>query len=183
MEPAKLLEELFDKKTLAVLRYLSTNAEKQFYLRELAKATRVPVATVYRIVLRLVALEVIQVTRIKKMKLYSYGIGKEAKFVEQIIEVRRGAVEEFVDLCRSVDGIMQVVLHGKRQKDKANLLIIGEHVAAPALLDAASRVRESLGFNIIYLVLTPHQYDQMVDMGLYAGDRQVLLERSPVETT
>lgn len=177
MEPVKILEELFDRKTLVILRYLSANPDKQYYLRELAKATRVPIATVYRIINRLVAMEVVQVTRIKKLKLYQYGQGKEAKFVEQLIEVRRGAVEEFIDLCRPVEGIQQVVLHGKRQKDKANILIIGHQVPTGPLVEATARIKESLGFTIIYLVLTPEQYEQMVDMGLYAGDRQVLLQK------
>ena len=177
MEPAKILEELFDKKTLSILRMFSGNPDKQYYLREIAKATRVPVATVFRIMHKLVAMGVVNEVKIKKFKLYQYSTGKEAKFVDQLIETRRGAVEEFIELCRLIDGIQQVILHGKRLKDKAHLLIIGQQVPAEQLVQAATKVREEFGFNIIYLILEPQQYEQMAHMGLYQDDRQVLLQK------
>jgi hypothetical protein len=178
MEPARILEELLDKKTLTVLRLLSANPEKQYYLREIQKATRVPVATVFRIINRLVALEVVEVVKLKqRIKLYTYGKGKEAKFVEQLIEVRRGAVEEFVESCRAIPGIVQVILHGRRQKDRANFLIIGDDVPTAPLVAAWAALKERMDFTAIYLILGPHQYAQMVEMGLYAGDRQVLMQK------
>ena len=177
MEPGKILEELLDKKTLAVLRLFSSNPDKQYYLREIAKATRVPIATVFRIVRHLVTMSVVAEIKIKKFKIYQYGSGKESKFVDQLIEVRRGAVEEFIELCRPIDGILQVVLHGKKLKDKANLLIIGTGVPAEPLGQAVAKIKEDLGFTIIYLILEPHQYEQMTHMGLYSDDRQVLLQK------
>jgi Fe2+ or Zn2+ uptake regulation protein len=177
MDPSKILEELFDKKTLAVLRLFSGNPEKQYYLREVSRAARVPIATVFRIVRRLVALGIIEEIKIKKFKIYQYGKGKEAKFVDQLIEVRRGAVEEFVELCRPIEGIQQVILHGKRLKDKAHLLIIGTQIPTEPLIAAVARIKEDLGFTIVYLMLEPHQYEQMAQMGLYSDDRQVLLRK------
>jgi len=102
MEPGKILEELLDKKTLAVLRLFSSNPDKQYYLREIAKATRVPIATVFRIVRHLVTMSVVAEIKIKKFKIYQYGSGKESKFVDQLIEVRRGAVEEFFAVLLTV---------------------------------------------------------------------------------
>ena len=123
MDPGKLLEGLLDKKTLSVLRLLSQNAGKQYYLREISKTTRVPVATVYRIMNKLVGLDIIEVIQIKKFKLYQYGASKEAKFVEQLIEIRKGAVEEFIELCRPIEGIKQVILHGKSRKTRQTSLL------------------------------------------------------------
>lgn len=177
MEPGKILEELFDKKTLAVLRLFSSNPHTQYYLREIAKATRVPVATVFRIIRRLVMMGIITEIKVKKFKVYQYGTGKESKFVEQLIETRRGAVEEFVEACRVIDGIQQVILHGKKLKDKANLLIIGHGVPKEPLIEVTARIKEQIGFTVIYLVLEPQQYEQMAQMGLYADDRQVLLQK------
>jgi len=177
MDPSQILEGLLDKKTLAVLRTLSQNPERQFYLREIAKTSRVPVATVFRLMKKLVVLEIVDIIQIKRMKLYQYGQGKASKFVEQLIEVRRGAVEEFVERCRLITEIRQVILHGRKQKDRANFLVIGEQVPSQPLVEAQAAVREQLGFTCIYLVLGPQQYEQMVEMGLYAGDRQVLLQK------
>lgn len=177
MEQGKILEELFDKKTLSVLRLFSTNPEKQYYLREVAKATRVPIATVFRIVRKLVTMDVLQEIKIKKFKIYQYGTGKESKFVEQLIEIRRGAVEEFVELCRPITGITQVILHGKRLKDKAHVLVIGSDINRESLIAATAQIKDNYGFTIVYLILEPAQYEQMVEMGLYSADRQVLFER------
>ena len=44
-------------------------------------------------------------------------------------------------------------------------------------MEAVARIKETLGFTIIYLTLGSAQYQQMVEMGLYAGDRQVLLQK------
>jgi Fe2+ or Zn2+ uptake regulation protein len=177
VEPIRILESLFDKKTLAVLKFLSANPDKQFYLREISRGTRVPIATVYRIINRLVPLGVIDMVKIKRMKLYTYNQGKEGKFVEQLIEVRKGAVEEFIEACRAIPEIGQVILHGRKQKDRANFLIIGENVPTTPLVEAQGRIKETMQFTVIYLVLGPHQYEQMVEMGLYAGERQVLFQR------
>lgn len=177
MEPGKLLEELFDKKTLSILRCLSKNKEQEYYLRELAKAARVPPATTLRILKRLVDLNVVGQRQIKRMKLYRYSGSKEAKFVEQLVEVRRGAVEEFVELSRHIPGIEQLILHGQRQKDRANFLIIGEGVATQPLVEAVAKIKEQYKFSIIYLILGREQYLQMVEMGLYSGDRQVLMQK------
>jgi DNA-binding MarR family transcriptional regulator len=177
MEPGRILEELFDKKTLAVLRLFASNPERKYYLREIAKATRVPIATVFRIVRKLVEMNVLAEIKLSKFKVYQYSTGKEAKFVEQLIEIRRGAVEEFVEACKPVEGIQQIILHGKRLKEKANLLVIGTNVPAEPLIQATARIKEELGFTIIYLILEPHQYEQMAQMGLYSDERQVLLQR------
>jgi DNA-binding MarR family transcriptional regulator len=179
MDQVKLLEELMDRKELAVLRLFSQNPDKPYYLREVAKATRVPVATVFRLIHKLVALGVLLEIKIKKFKIYQYGTGKEAKFVEQLIEIRRGAVEEFVESCRIIDDIQQVILHGKRLKDRANILIIGQNIPKEPLGQAVAKIKEETGFTILYLILEPPQYEQMAQMGLYADDRQVLFQRTP----
>ncbi len=177
MDQNKLLEGLVDKKTLNIIRLFSSNPNNQYYLREIARVTRVPIATVFRIIKHLVAMNVIQEIKIKKFKLYQYATGKEAKFVEQLIEVRKGAVEEFIETCRTVEGIAQVILHGKRLKDKANILIIGQGIATEPLGQAVAKIKETTGFTIIYLILEPQQYEQMSQMGLYSDERQVLFTK------
>lgn len=177
MEPTKILEELFDKKTLAVIKLFSSNADKQYYLREIAKVTRVPIATVFRITRKLVLLGIVNEIKIKKFKLYQFANNKEAKFVEQLIEVRKGAVEEFIEACRSIEGIQQIIQHGKKLKDKAHLLIVGTNIPKEPLIEVTARIKEEINFTIIYLVLEPQQYEQMAHMGLYADDRQVLLQK------
>ncbi|MDD9954564.1 MAG: helix-turn-helix domain-containing protein [Candidatus Woesearchaeota archaeon] len=177
MDPGKILEGLFDKKTLTILRQLSADPSRQWYLRELSKSTRVPVASVYRIVNKLVALRIVERVMLKKFKVYHYSTSKEAAFVEQIIAIQKGAVEEFVEYCRAIPAVQQVILHGRKEKSKANLLVIGENIPTGPLVEAAATIKETYEFTAIYIVLEPAQYEQMAAMGLYAGDTQVLLQK------
>ena len=61
----KLLEELFDKKVLKVLKLFLADKGNEFYLREIAKLSKVPVASTYRIITKLIALNIIDEKKIK----------------------------------------------------------------------------------------------------------------------
>ncbi|RME52069.1 ArsR family transcriptional regulator [Candidatus Woesearchaeota archaeon] len=174
LDPRKLLADLFDKKLLAVLRLFIDNPDKEYYLREVAKYTRVPVATVYRHLGKLKALDIIHERRIKKLKLYRLNETKPAKFIESILEVRKTALEEFLDLVKGDPHIQEIILHGKKQKDRANILIIGSGVNAEAIRQAVGTIKDKYGFSVIHLVLEPEQFEQMASMGLYSGEKRSL---------
>lgn len=82
-------------------------------------------------------------------------------------------MDEFVRLVETVPGIQQIILHGSKKKGKANILIIGEGVNAVQVEDAKAKLKEK-SFELSYLTLTKEQYEQMVQMGLYSGEKKVL---------
>ena len=68
METVDVLEQLFDNKILSVLQLFVENENNQYYLREIAKLTKVSPATTYRILNKLVDLNVLEIQEIKTLK-------------------------------------------------------------------------------------------------------------------
>jgi hypothetical protein len=75
-----------------------------------------------------------------------------------------------------IDGIVQVILHGKEEKDKANIIIIGENVDNELIRQVVVSIKEKHYFTITYLLLTESQYVQMAAMNLFSGKKEVLLQ-------
>lgn len=177
LDPRQLLSDLFDKKILAVLRLFIDNPENEYYMREIAKQTRVPVATVFRYIAKLKALGIIQEIRVKKFKLYKLEQGKAAKFIESVLEVRKTVLEEFIELIQADTNIVEIIQHGRKQKDRANILIIGQNINTEGIKQAVGHIKEKYNFSVIQLILEPEQFEQMASMGLYSGEKQSLYSR------
>lgn len=174
MEPTKLLEQLFDKKKMNVIKQFLAQPEREWTLVEVAKSARVPNATTYRILNKLLELELIAETKIKHLKTYRLSDSSTAKYLGKILETGDSALDAFAELIKSVAGVQQVVMHGKQSKEKANVLVIGNSVDSALVNATAQKVQEQFKFTIITLVLAPQQYEQMVSMGLYPGTKQVI---------
>ncbi|MBR9702461.1 hypothetical protein GOV10_00350, partial [Candidatus Woesearchaeota archaeon] len=133
MEPATLLANLFDKKKLSIIKLFLSQPERDWTLVEAARSGRVSNATTYRILNKLVKLEIIEDHKIKHLKTYKLAQNNATKYLTKMLETGDSAVEAFVDLIRSVAGIEQVVQLGKRAKDKTSVLIIGKGLDSAAI--------------------------------------------------
>jgi len=107
--------------------------------------------------------------------LYYYNI-EEAGFLADILQDRKSAVAEFIKLVKEFDGVQMVVLHGKEDKSRANLLVIGNNMDTDSIKRNAVYISDKYKFNIILLTLAPEQYNQMSSMGLYPGKKRILFE-------
>lgn len=170
-----LLEALISPSTLKILKLFINNEDQQYYLREVSKLARIPAATTYRILNNLCELDLIKLEQIKRFKLYTLNIDT-ARFLMEILQDRKSAVLEFVDSIKPFDGVQMVVLHGKEEKDKANVLVIGTGLDIESIKRNALFLSDKFKFNIILLVLSPDQYNQMSSMGLYPGRKKILFE-------
>ena len=176
MEKKDILTNLLDQQLLKILKVFINNPEQKYYLRELAKRTRVPPATTHRTLQTLLKLELIQEERMKRFKFYTLH-PTNADFLADILADRKSAVQEFVDAIKADSHIEMVVLHGKEERSKANILIIGEQIDTDMVRQAALHAKEAYSFNIIHLTLIPEQYNQMSSMGLYPGKKVLLYEK------
>lgn len=71
--------ELIDAKLLKILDLLLKNKDKYFHLHKIAQETKVPVSTVFRIVKKLVRLNLIEQTIIGKIKIYKIAHNQKTK--------------------------------------------------------------------------------------------------------
>jgi DNA-binding transcriptional regulator YhcF (GntR family) len=173
----EILEQLFDKKIITILRVFLDNPTKQYYLREIAKITKVSPATTMRILHKLKKSEIIDEIRLKKFKAYQLHEGETTQFLEDVVATKRSAVDEFIRQMKLVPGVDVVLLHGQELPEKANLLVIGKKIDVDLVYRSVMNVKERYNFTILHLILEPEQFEQMTHMGLYSGKKTVLYRR------
>ena len=177
MESEKLLENLFDRKILSVLRFFLNKRDQQFTLKEVSKSTRVPLASTYRILEKLVRLEILSKNRIKHLKLYVLNHNDKTTYLDSLLEKKKTILDEFVDALSKFEGLKEIILYGKEEKDKANVLVIGDDVRPELVREVIVDIKQKHGFTITHLVLTEDQYTQMAAMNLYPGKKQLLFQK------
>ena len=96
MENLDILEQLFDKKILTVLRIFYENDSKEFYLREISKLTKVSLATTFRIVRKFVDLKLVTEIKIAKFKVYKLADNENTRFLGQMIKREKQALQVFI---------------------------------------------------------------------------------------
>ena len=177
MESVKILGELFDEKIISVLKTFVREKDKKFYLREISKITKVPAATTYRILNKLVKLELINQTRIKHLKLYQLSENDNTAFLENILKEGKRILQYFVDEIKNIPGVESIVLHGDETEEKANILIIGENINAEKIKPLCAKIKEEQNYTISTLALTKEQFEQISAMGLYSGTKKILFKK------
>ena len=176
MDKKKVIETLFDKKIIKILRLFINNPDKELYLREISKLTKVSPASTYRILKLLKELELVYEEKTKYLKTYFLNRQNAAMFAE-LLEDKRSALQEFSDFIKGISGVNMVVLHGNEEKDKASILIVGEDIDKESIRLKVLDIKGKYAFNIIHLILGSEQYNQMLSMGLYPGKKVVLFSR------
>ena len=177
MDKKEILENLFDKKVIKVLKLFINNPSEDYYLREISKLTRVPPATVFRILKQLQDMDLIREEKNKHLKTYWFN-SHNAKFLIDLLEDKTSAIQEFTQFISGVSGVQMAVMHGREEKDKASILVIGEAIDENALREKIVDIKQRYKFNIIHLLLLPDQYEQMVSMGLYPGQKKTLYRKN-----
>lgn len=173
--PREVLEGLLEPSTFRILQLFVNNDDQRYYLREIAKLTKVPPASTYRVINHLVDIGILGVEHIKRFKLYYINI-EQSQFLMDILQTRKSAVVEFINTVKEFDGVQLVVLHGKEDKKKANVLVIGNDMDIDSIKRNSAYISDKFKFNIILLTLTPDQYNQMSSMGLYPGKKKILFD-------
>lgn len=177
MESGKLLESLFDKKTLNILKLFLKRKEQQLCLQEVAKYSRVPLSSTHRIVNKLLDLELIERIKVKHLKVYGLKQNEKTRYLDAIFEEKKTIIDEFVESIMSITQIESIILHGKEEKEKASILIIGEGIDNEIIRQAIIKIKEKYNFTITHMTLTEEQFNQMAAINLYSGKKEVLFEK------
>ena len=177
----EVLESLIAPSLLKIMKLFINNEDQTYYLREVSKLTRIPAASTYRILNKLVEEDIIKVNHIKKFKLYSFN-RESSRFLLDLFQDRKSAVAEFVRSIKAFDGVQMIVLHGNEEKNSANVLVIGENMDNESIKRNSLYMSDKYKFNLILLTLTPDQYNSMSSMGLYPGKKKILFESELVRT-
>ena len=177
MHDENLLESLFDDKCLKIIRLFIDDKNKEFYLREISKEAKVPVASTYRIINKLVLLKIIDQLLIKKFKLYRLAQNDNTKYLSTVLKERPRALEEFLQKAKTFDFIDEIILHGKEEKGKASVLLIGENINNSEVKMLLGNIKEKYNFNVMQVPLTREQFEQMSSMDLFPREKRLLYRR------
>jgi hypothetical protein len=172
-----ILEEFFDRKELGILKLFLYDETDKFYLREVSKKAKIPVATTFRIIRKLKEIGIIEETIIKKTKLYALSKNKNTKLLSDLFEEKRTILEEFIETVSVLPGVMTILMHGEETKDKTNIIVLGTGIDTKPIKDKVGEIKEKYNFNIIELVLEPAQFTQMSSMNLFPNQRTTLWEK------
>ena len=172
------LESLIDKKILDIIRFLIKNQEQEFYLKEIAEGSKVPIATTFRIVNKLYALKIVEQVQLKSVKLYKMAQNTQKEFLCQLIDFKKSPVEEFARSASRVPGVQSIILHTKSGSDKPSMLIIGTNIDKESIRSIADVIQRHHQFGVSYLTLDEPQFAQMSQMGLFSGKKEVLFSKS-----
>jgi len=176
MEPQEILGELFDNKIISILRFFLKNDNGEYYLREISRNTKVSPASTYRILNKLVDMNVLIVNEIKTAKLYTLEKSKTVDFLKTLVEV--DIVQFFVEQASNIEAIEEILLLGARSKNKANVLVLGNNVDTAQVKLLCGEIKEKYDFTINQMILAREQYEQMSAMGLYPGTKKILYRKS-----
>ena len=177
MHDENLLENLFDQKSLNIIRLFLDDKTAEFYLREVSKESGVSVASTYRIINKLVDLNILNQIKIKKFKLYKLADNDNTKFLTGVLKEKARALDEFVQVAKKMSFIDEIILHGKEEKNKASLLLIGKDILASEIKILCGSIKHKYGFTVSSLSLTKDQYDQMSQMDLFPRMKKNLYRR------
>ena len=176
MEKSEILANLIDDKIVKI--YLAlTNTNKEFYLRELAKAAGVPPASTYRILRKLVKLKLVDEIKMSKFRLYRLSSNENTRFLGSIFVSKENVLDLFVSQIRQNPKIDAIILHGEMKEDKANLLIIGDKSTILEIDPIVDLIKREKKFEISFVCLDKAQYLKMTSMGLYSGKKTELYSK------
>lgn len=175
MERKEVLSKLLDDKKTSVLKIL-LNSKEELYLKEISEKSKVSLTSTFRILHELTTLGIIQKREWKTSKVYSCEANEKVDFLKELFTEEYDGINEFVRSLQDQSNIQNIILHGARKKDKANLLLIGEGIDIPTKekIDQICKTIKDKNFEITFLTLTPEQYTQMIKMGLYSGEKKIL---------
>jgi len=166
-EKSSLLANLFDKKTVEVLKKLLAKKDI-FYLRDLSRETGVPLATTFRIAQKLVGLGL--VGREPQGKFTWYKLNRDATIFKDVSDLVFGSTPDPMAQFKSVlQEKFGAFFHAYVTKDKDRKVFIVTDVLKPADVDeVAGKLSESAGgaARPNYMVVTQQFFEQMQAMGL-----------------
>jgi DNA-binding transcriptional regulator YhcF (GntR family) len=160
----------------AILDVMFNNREA-FYLRELAKAAGLPVATTHRAVTELTKLNILTATKVKHVLLYTIQKNEKTQPLAQLFRKDIRILDEFTKQIIELPGLKAIVMHGKETEGRISLLLIGDKLDESILRKAVGDINDRHNILISYLPVTVEQYKQMGQMGMWNEQKKVIWER------
>jgi hypothetical protein len=180
MQGTDVLEELIDPKTLKILRIFFDDDKRPFYLREISKITGVALASTFRIVNHLFNLKILEQVSLAKFKVYRLADNERTRFLGQLVKKQKQILQIFVSRVKHVEGIEEVVLVGKEEKNMATIIIIGNNLDTTGIFEINNQIFGEFNYKINYIPMNREQYNLMnavPNMGISKETKRSLFKK------
>ncbi|MBR9683246.1 winged helix-turn-helix transcriptional regulator [Candidatus Woesearchaeota archaeon] len=172
MVEKEVLRGLLDHKKISVLKTLYFSKD-EMYLRELAKKSEVSVSSVFRILQELMGTGLIRVKEVGMMKFFSLVRNEKSSFLDGWFK-EESLLDVFVEYVSGMNGLKKALLHGKMENNQANVILIGDQIDNLKVKEVCEKIKEK-GLDLSYVILNEDQFEKLDNMGLYAGEKKVLV--------
>ncbi|MEM2874000.1 MAG: winged helix-turn-helix domain-containing protein [Candidatus Nanoarchaeia archaeon] len=168
IEKAQLLANLFDRKTVEILKKLLLKTGN-FYIRDLSKETGVPLATTFRIIQKLTTLNLVQKKEMDKFVFYS--VNKEAPIYNEVQNLVFGTTNDPIELFKKA---LRERYGGSftayQDKDK-KIFVVSDILKEAEVSDIANFVQQKTEIKPNYILITRDFFQKMQEMGLIQRDK------------
>ena len=173
MELVEILADLFDRKTVDVLKCL-LKKDKTFYLRDLSREANVSLATTYRIVQRLLAIGLVKKEIHEKFTFYSIVKNSPAySELAFLILGKKKAVDPVALLKAGLAKYSDMELYALKGKEE-KYFIVSEQAGPVEIETLISGIEDETGKRLNYMLINNLQFDQMKQLGLVSKDLKKL---------
>lgn len=172
MEKGGVIAKLIDSKKAAILDIV-LNSKEELYLKEISDKSNVSITSTFRILKELIELGIINKKEWKTSKVYYCQNNEKVDFLKELFIRTYDGLSDFVKEVKEMPNVENIILHGTKKKNKANVLVIGNNIDADKIDEVCNKIKDQ-GFEITFMPLAKEQYAQMVKMGLYSGEKKIL---------
>jgi len=173
-EKSGLLSNLFDKKTVEILKKLLLKKDV-FYLRDLSRDTNVSLATTFRIVQKLMALGL--VIKEQHDKFTFYKIQRDVPIFSELSSLVLGDMSDPVQIIKKElkDQFGPTFkIYQSRDKDK-KIFVVSELVKPQTIEELSIKLQNQTGAKPSMMLVTTSFFEQMHTMGLINKEKLVIM--------
>lgn len=174
MKGVGVLEKIIERKLLQLIKTLLSSNKSEFYLQELSEKSKIPVATTFRLLNKLVSLNLVKERKISRFTIYQLSNTDEVSFLRQIFKSEIDPLGEFISALTSKYDVNSVFLQGEKLKDKANILILSHSINNEMISDLAKEIKVKYDYGINFMIVTPEQFEQMEKMGFSSQKKELI---------
>lgn len=177
MENLDVLKDLFDEKIIRIMNVFIVNPDKQFYLSEIAKFSKINISTTFRVLNRLSLQGFLRVTVIGKVRMYQLERNDKTRALINFIKKdKEDPLEFFIEKVKTNSRIKALLLESKTE-NSARLLIVGDYILKERIQRIINEIKEKYNFNITFTELFENQFKDLKEFKSYGFDKKIIWKR------
>lgn len=177
MEKMNILRELFDEKIVRTINLFLKYPEKQFYLTEVSKLSKVNVSTSLRILAKLVSQGFIKTVSIGKVRLYQLEKSEKTHELMRVLKSEdKSPLEEFIEKITESPRVKKIILES-RKLNSAKVIIVGDYFSKERINKVCEDIKRKYNFGISFVEISEGQYAGLKNFEAYSLDKKILWER------